>query len=170
MISAPTNKTKVAHLVIMKDYTNWVSNHLRIAADLTICPKVVILFGTACKLSDKVNVLSEREEDFMKDFLAPQATPTPKLIIKDHKKKNYKEELSTSLVIPSTKFTATCAEGGVKAHGGQVRVEWEDRPRRALRGLRADRVLGAGKVTGIKIYLECSDLQLTFFSLLLWTS
>ena len=101
MISVPMNKTKVARLVIIKDYTNWVGNHLRIATDLTIYPKAVILFGTACKLSDKVkDTLSEREEDLMKEFLAPRATPTPKLIIKDHKKKKYKEELSTSLVIP----------------------------------------------------------------------
>ena len=38
--------------------------------------------------------------------------PSPKLLIKDHKKINYKEEFPTRLVIPSENFTATFSKIG----------------------------------------------------------
>ena len=49
-----------------------------------------------------------------------------------------------------------------------VGVEREDGHRQVLRGQQANNIAVAGRVLVDKISLECSELQLIFFYLLLW--
>ena len=65
------------------------------------------IYENANLLLEKVKLdLSVKEEEFVRQLLATRAIPSPKLIIKDHKAINKKEELPTRLVIPATNFTA----------------------------------------------------------------
>ena len=51
--------------------------------------------------------MSKKEFNFVKYSLKSKAIPTPKLLIKDHEKKNENGEYPTRLIIPATNFTAT---------------------------------------------------------------
>ena len=55
---------------------------------------------------------SVQEEYFVRQSLAARVIPSPKIMIKDHKKINDKGELLTRLVIPTTNFTATLSRIG----------------------------------------------------------
>ena len=50
--------------------------------------------------------LSVQEEQSVRQLLATCAIPSPKLLIKHHKKINMKEEFPTWLIMPATNFTA----------------------------------------------------------------
>ena len=54
--------------------------------------------------------ISVHEEKFLRQFLATQAIPYPKLLIKYHKKINKKGGFPTGLVIPETNFNTTFYE------------------------------------------------------------
>ena len=56
--------------------------------------------------------LSVQEEIVLRQSLATKAIPSPKMLIKDHKKINEKGEFPTRLVIPATNFTATFSKIG----------------------------------------------------------
>ena len=105
-----------------------VSDHLQKAVDLAIRPKVMALFENANLLLEKVKMeFSVQEEEFVRQLIATQAIPYPKLIIKDHKKINNKEELPTRLVIPATKFTTTFSKVaylGIKGCLDKVKVNY----------------------------------------------
>ena len=82
------------------------------AVDLAIRPKVLALFEDANMLLEKVKMEFSVQEKKLRQSLATQGIPSPKLLIKDHKTINYKGELPTRLVIPTTKFTATFSKIG----------------------------------------------------------
>ena len=50
-------------------------------------------------------VLSVQEENFVRQSIATRAIPSPKLLIKEHKKINEKVEFPTRLVIPAKIIT-----------------------------------------------------------------
>ena len=56
--------------------------------------------------------LSKSEVGHINKSLKTKSIPTPKLMIKDHKKLNTKSEFPKRLVIPATNFTATFAKVG----------------------------------------------------------
>ena len=47
-------------------------------------------------------ILSESEYNFIKETINSRAIPTPKLLIKDHKKQNEDGTFPTRLVVPAT--------------------------------------------------------------------
>ena len=86
-----TDKTNSMRAIKIEDYKRWVYDHLLKAADLTIRPKVMALFEDANLLLEKVKMeLSVKEEEFVRQSLATQAIPSPKLLIKYHKTINEK--------------------------------------------------------------------------------
>ena len=88
-------------------------NHLLKTYNLTLRPKVVALFEHANKLLDRVKMkLTVEEENFVRQSLATQSIPSPKILIKYHKIINEKGEFPTRLVILATNFTATLSKIG----------------------------------------------------------
>ena len=83
------------------------------AANLAIRPKVMTLFEDTSLLLETVKIeLSVKEEEFVSQLLVTRAIPSPKLLIKDHKKITDKGGFPTILVIPMTNFTATFSNIG----------------------------------------------------------
>ena len=58
---------------------------------------------TKLKIEDS---LSESEERFLSKTLESKSIPTPKLIIKDHKKANADGEFPSRLIVPANNFTS----------------------------------------------------------------
>ena len=56
--------------------------------------------------------LSKNEVGHINESLKTKAIPTPKLLIKDHKKMSIMGKFPTRLVIPATNFSATFAKIG----------------------------------------------------------
>ena len=54
--------------------------------------------------------LSKKEAKHIAKMIKSRSIPTPKLLIKDHKKPNANGEFPTRLVIPATNFSATFAK------------------------------------------------------------
>ena len=97
----------------IKDYMKWVSDYLLKAAKLSLYLKVIVLYEEANGLLNKVNMdLSVQEEKIVIQLLATRATPSPKILIKDHKTINEKGKFPTKLVTPATNFTATLSKLG----------------------------------------------------------
>jgi hypothetical protein len=57
-------------------------------------------------LEDIDRLCSKGERDFIQESLKSKAIPSPKLLIKDHKKKDKWGNFPTRLVIPATNFTS----------------------------------------------------------------
>ena len=73
-------------MIKIDDYKQWVSDHLRKAADLALRPKVMALYKNANLLLEKVKLeLSVKEEESVRQSLATRVIPSPKLLIKYHK-------------------------------------------------------------------------------------
>ena len=123
-----TDKTNSTRVIKIEDYKRWVSDHLQKAADLALRPKVMALYENANLLLEKVKLVSSvKEEEFARQSLATRATPSPKLLIKDHKTVNEKGEFTTRLVIPATNFTATFSNIGylgIKRYLDKVKVNY----------------------------------------------
>jgi hypothetical protein len=58
-------------------------------------------------LEDINRLCSKGERDFIQESLKSKAIPSPKLIIKDHKKKDKWGNFTSRLVIPATNFTSS---------------------------------------------------------------
>ena len=56
-------------------------------------------------------MLSDNENAFLLEGIESKAIPTPKLLIKDHKKRT-NDGYPTRLIIPATNFTATFSKLG----------------------------------------------------------
>mmetsp|Transcript_21389 Transcript_21389/g.42838 ORF Transcript_21389/g.42838 Transcript_21389/m.42838 type:complete len:106 (+) Transcript_21389:364-681(+) len=52
------------------------------------------------------DLTNDSEFVFVKESILSKSIPTPKLLIKDHKKKDDNDEFIRQLVIPATNFTA----------------------------------------------------------------
>ena len=57
-------------------------------------------------LTSLEGTMSDKEFNFIKYTLRSKAIPTPKMLIKDHKKKKDNGNFPTRLIIPATNFTA----------------------------------------------------------------
>ena len=100
-------------MINIEYYKQWVSDYLQKAVDLVLHPKVMALFENANFLLEKAKTeLSVQEEDVLRQLLATREIPSLKLLIKDHKNINDKEEFPTMLVIPAMNFTATLSKIG----------------------------------------------------------
>ena len=88
-VCVPTDKTNSTRVIKTEDYKRWISDHLQKAADLALRPKVMALYENANLLLEKVKLdLFVKEEEFVRQSLATRSIPSPKLLIKDHKKIN----------------------------------------------------------------------------------
>ena len=66
------------------------------------------IFEKSRKLWNEVGFqLSKSEVGHINESLNTKSIPTPKLLIKDHKNANTNGKFPTSMVIPTTNFTAT---------------------------------------------------------------
>jgi len=65
-------------------------------------------------LHDKVElgVLSDKEESFVKQTVESKAMPSPKLLIKDHKKPDNEGNFPAGLAVPATNFTSAFQKTG----------------------------------------------------------
>jgi len=112
-VVVPTDKTNSFRIVKKEKYISWVNNHLESAASEISTDKLQFIFGEAEKLLGELDdTLSEDERGFVKAKMETRSVPTPKLLIKDHKKKNGKGEFPTRLVVPATNFTAGFSKAG----------------------------------------------------------
>ena len=66
-------------------------------------------------LESKRDIMSPKEENYLRRSINSKAIPTPKLLIKDHKKPNEQGHYPTRLVIPADNFTAGIANMGYQA-------------------------------------------------------
>ena len=90
-----------------------VNEHLRCSSREIERDKVRESFEKARELLDEVGFqLSKIEARHINESLKTKSIPTPKLLIKDHKKPNKNGEFPKRLVITATNFTATFAKVG----------------------------------------------------------
>ena len=112
----PTDKTNSIKVVKLLNYIKQVQEHLHKQAIEITRDKIVILFQQASALAEKLDSkLSIQEAAFLQEGIQSKAIPTPKLLIKDHKKPDNQSNFPTRLVIPATNFTATYSKLGYKA-------------------------------------------------------
>ena len=107
------NKTNSFRVVKKEKYINWVYYHLKGVAKEVLVDKLSLIFDNAYKLLNKLeNILLTKEKQFIEESLKMRAVPTPKLLIKDHKKADSKGEYPTRFVVPATNFTVAFPKVG----------------------------------------------------------
>ena len=99
-----TNSIKVVKTV---KYEKWVNGHLETSAKEINREKILQIFELAtAKCEDLYDFLDEKEYNFLKSTLKTRNIPTPKLIIKDHKKLNEEGDFPSRLIVPANNFTS----------------------------------------------------------------
>ena len=112
LVVIPTDKTNSTQLVKIDDYVRWMNNHLKKSANEITRDKVVEFHRLSVeKFNDIKDLLSKNEKNFLLESINSKAIPTPKLLIKDHKKM-VNNEYSTRLVVPANNFTAIFSKLG----------------------------------------------------------
>jgi len=87
-IVVPTDKTNNFQIVEKEKYISWVNDHLELAASEISVDRLQFIFKEVEKLVGELDdTISEDERRFVKAKLETCSVPTPKLLIKDHKKK-----------------------------------------------------------------------------------
>ena len=110
-VIVPTDKTNSFRCMDTKTYLTMVNGHLRCSSKENERDKVRKIFEKARELLDEVGFqLSKSEVGHINKSLKTKSIPTPKLLIKDHKKSNTNGEFPTRLVIPATNFIAIFAK------------------------------------------------------------
>jgi len=106
-VVVPTDKTYSFWTVKKEKYISWVEDHLKLAANEISVDRLQFIFDEACKLLEELDdTLSEVKRGYVKAKLKTCSVPTPKLLIKDHKRMNGKGEFPTRLVVLATNFVA----------------------------------------------------------------
>lgn len=113
LIIVPTDKTNSFQVVKIQDCTRWVLSHLNKSAKV-INPK--LLEGIRKKAlnlqEDYMDIFSKNEAGYLSELINTGAIPTPKLLIKDHKKLNKNNKFPTRLVVLATNFMAAFSRMG----------------------------------------------------------
>ena len=103
----PTDKTNSFRVVPITDYTKWVLGHLQQYAREVPRSKLTEISEKAKDMLDeKIELLSKKEVAFLRQSIDSKAIPSPKLLIKDHKKENEFGHFPTRLVVPASNFTS----------------------------------------------------------------
>ena len=106
-VVVPTDKTNSFRTIETEEYINWVTKHLNKSAITSSHERIKEIFKDANELLLGIeDLLSENEYHFILETINSRAIPTPKLLIKDHKKKDSDGNFPTRLVVPATNFTA----------------------------------------------------------------
>jgi len=109
LAAVPTDKTNSFRTVSKSNHCEWVEGHLTKKAKEASREKLADVKEQALQLlHDKVElgVLSDKEESFMQQTVESKATPSPKLLIKDHKNPDNEGNVPTGLAAPATNFTS----------------------------------------------------------------
>ena len=107
LVIIPMDKTNLFQVVKTKDYTRLVKRHLEKDDKIIMREKPAEIKNMVIDLhTNNINRMGDNESDFMKESIYSRALPTPKLLIKDHKKLNLKGKFKTRLVVPVKNFTA----------------------------------------------------------------
>ena len=89
-VIVPTDKTNTIKFVKLKYYVLWVQKHLDKQAKEIKRDDIVDIFQKAIEYADVLaeqELLSDQEKAFLKEGIYSKSIPTPKLLIKNHKKK-----------------------------------------------------------------------------------
>ena len=109
----PTDKTNSFRTMDTEKYMTMVNEHLRCSSREIERDRVKEIVEKSRELLNEVGFqLSKSEAVHINESLKTKSIPTPKLLIKNHKKPNKNGEFPTRLVIPATNFTATFAKVG----------------------------------------------------------
>ena len=116
LVAIPTDKTNSYRTVKTEDYKKWVIKHLAESSAEIPRSKVVEVYHQAKEFLEELQPsLSENEFAAILESIESKAVPTPKLLIKDHKKPDANGDFPTRLVVPATNFTAAFPNIGYRA-------------------------------------------------------
>ena len=102
-----TDKTNSFQTVTIEKYKDWVEEHLETSAKEIDIKRIIEIFDLAIEMQEKYkDLLSDQEYLFLQKNLLTKNIPTPKLIIKDHKKQNEQGEYPSRLIVPANNFTS----------------------------------------------------------------
>ena len=106
-VVVPTDKTNSFILIETAQYIEWVRSHLNKAAIKSSTERIKEVFNNANELLLEMEELFDKNEHkFIKETIESRAIPAPKLLVKDHKKRDANGDFPTRLVVPATNFTA----------------------------------------------------------------
>ena len=106
-VVVPTDKTNSFKLIEIEEYKTQVFKHLQISAIEVPRSRLVEISKNANELLSKVShILNDKEREYIQETIDSKAVPTPKLLIKDHKKPDPKGNFPTRLICPASNFTA----------------------------------------------------------------
>ena len=105
MVTVTTEETNIIISMRKEKYTTTVEEHLRKPAGYIYRGKLTEIFEDAKLLVDEIGfIMSKNGAGHTIESSKIKAIPTPKLLIKCHKKLTGNGDLTTRLVIPATKF------------------------------------------------------------------
>ena len=103
----PTDKTNSFRVMEVDEYTKQVLKHLETNGKEIPRSRLTEVEEQAHNLITQIqDNLTENEADFLIQNLKSKAIPSPKLLIKDHKKADNKGNYPTRLVVPANNFTS----------------------------------------------------------------
>jgi len=87
VVVVPTDKTNSFQVVKTEQYIKWMANQLDVDAKLTTKQKLGEVHEEAKTLLEaSASLLSINEYNYIREMVNSRSVPTPKLLIKDHKK------------------------------------------------------------------------------------
>ena len=103
----PTDKTNSFRTMDIHKYIAQMLAHLQANGKKIPRSRLTEVHQEAQELlEDKRHLMSDQEAHYLQKSIDSKAIPTPKLLIKDHKKPNQAGDFPTRLVIPANNFTA----------------------------------------------------------------
>ena len=102
-VVVPTDKTNSFLTIEFEVYVRWVMENLEGTATIIEHERLTEIVKEAEKLlASMKDLTNDSEFSFVKESIVSKSIPTPKLLIKDHKKKDDHGEFIRRLVIPAT--------------------------------------------------------------------
>ena len=112
-VIVPTDKTNSIRVIKTKKYKEIVYTHLdKSASEIPHARLVYIHKISKSYLESIANRIPKLTYLFIDEALKSRAIPSPKALIKDHKKRDANGDFPSRLVIPATNFTAPFAKVG----------------------------------------------------------
>ena len=107
LVAIPTDKTNSFTLMSSREYAKEIKIHLdKSAVRINRSKLNEIVENCFSFITELDRYLSKNEREFLKEKVNSKAIPQPKILVKDHKKKNSNGSYPTRLVVPATNFTA----------------------------------------------------------------
>ena len=107
VVVVPTDKTNSFRVVHTQQYVKWMENQLDKVATRTTKKKLGEVYDDATwLLVEHKDSLSANEFNYILEMINSHAVPTPKLLIKDHRKPLKNGDPSVRLVVPGRNLCA----------------------------------------------------------------